>query len=212
VRADGLTSVIPSAQSGIPGDLSAISIGDFVGVDGAVAQDQAFTVDATLVRDWTTNPFTGSDFAPAPGIEGASTGTSDVSLPQSTEDVSTEPAPLSQSLDGDTSMEDESGTATTTDGADTATEEPTDESDLTYRGSVDSVDSDANTFTFTDDFDSTYTVNVDQNTSVVNNDDEIISLEDVAEGDRVDVEGAVDGNDITATFIRNIDDTSGLFF
>lgn len=59
IRTNAATQVISNA-SNAAGDVSAISVGDFVGVSGTMARDQIYTVDATLVRDWTTNPLTAS--------------------------------------------------------------------------------------------------------------------------------------------------------
>lgn len=44
-----------AGSSGI-GSIADISVGDFVGLNGTIAQDQLVTVDATFIRDWTTNP------------------------------------------------------------------------------------------------------------------------------------------------------------
>ncbi len=40
------------------GDMSALRVGDFLGAIGTVASDQMFSVDASIVRNWTTNPLT----------------------------------------------------------------------------------------------------------------------------------------------------------
>ena len=55
IRTNAATQVISNASNAI-GDVSAIAVGDFIGVSGSMARDQVYTVDATLVRDWTTNP------------------------------------------------------------------------------------------------------------------------------------------------------------
>ncbi len=57
IRTNAATQVISNAPNAT-GDVSAISVGDFVGVSGSMARDQIYTVDATLVRDWTTSPLT----------------------------------------------------------------------------------------------------------------------------------------------------------
>lgn len=36
--------------------ISDITEGDFVGISGSIAQDQILTIDATFVRNWTSNP------------------------------------------------------------------------------------------------------------------------------------------------------------
>lgn len=55
IRTNTFTTVIPNGTT--QGSLSSISQGDFVGIDGTVATDQVYTIDANLIRNWTTNPF-----------------------------------------------------------------------------------------------------------------------------------------------------------
>lgn len=55
IRSNSGSTVIPAGGSA--GDFGTISAGDFVGVDGELATDQIYTIDASLVRDWTTNPY-----------------------------------------------------------------------------------------------------------------------------------------------------------
>jgi hypothetical protein len=43
------------------GDMSNIAVGDFVGAEGAIDGNNNWTVDATVVRDWTTSPLSASD-------------------------------------------------------------------------------------------------------------------------------------------------------
>lgn len=92
IRTNSAATVIPAGTS--VGDLSGIAVGDFVGVDGMMATDQLYTVDASLVRDWTTNPYvspntntasteesstsgapTGSDATTSTSAEGTTTST-----------------------------------------------------------------------------------------------------------------------------------------
>lgn len=68
-------SVVPAGTGGT-GDLSSIPVGDFVGVDGTVTADQTMTVNATFVRDWTTDPYTGPAAFTAPA-QAPETGTGD---------------------------------------------------------------------------------------------------------------------------------------
>ncbi len=56
VRTTPQSVVIPQI---VPGDMSALRVGDFVGIDGYMS-GQIYTIDATLVRDWTTHPYTAS--------------------------------------------------------------------------------------------------------------------------------------------------------
>lgn len=61
---NGNANVVP-AGSGGASDMSALSVGDFVGAEGTVATDQPWTMDATVVRDWTTNPIVSVNTAPS---------------------------------------------------------------------------------------------------------------------------------------------------
>jgi|GEM_PF-1494320 len=45
--------------TGVSGNLSGIRSGDFVGVEGVFATDEEMTINASFVRDWTTNPLIG---------------------------------------------------------------------------------------------------------------------------------------------------------
>lgn len=71
VRINDDGTVIPSATS-TPTDTSGIAIGDFVGADGMIAGDAAFTIDASFVRNWTTDPLTGV-FEETTAAEGTTT-------------------------------------------------------------------------------------------------------------------------------------------
>lgn len=57
VRTTGNSTVTPVGTNG-GGDVSGITPGDFVGVEGTVASDQVWTVNASVVRDWTKAPAT----------------------------------------------------------------------------------------------------------------------------------------------------------
>jgi hypothetical protein len=74
IQTDDGDSVVPAGTTGTD-DLSAIRVGDFVGAEGTVSTGNAMTLDARFVRDWTTNPFTGTAGV---GVEGGtgSAGTS----------------------------------------------------------------------------------------------------------------------------------------
>ncbi len=63
IRTAPSTTVIGNVPN-TSGSLSGFKTGDFVGVQGVVAQNQVYTVDASLIRNWTTTPYTG---APAAG-------------------------------------------------------------------------------------------------------------------------------------------------
>lgn len=79
IRSTGTATVIPAGAT--VGDLSQIRVGDFIGVDGTLATDQLYTIDANLVRDWTTNPYVATSAAAEStgGTTGAATGTDEMS-------------------------------------------------------------------------------------------------------------------------------------
>lgn len=75
IRSTAATTVIPAGSGS--GDLSGIAVGDFVGINGSLARDQIYTIDATLIRDWTVSPYTGtSSGTSGSGTSGASTSSS----------------------------------------------------------------------------------------------------------------------------------------
>jgi hypothetical protein len=76
IHTDAQSKVIPSVEGAQAGDLSAISTGDFVGAEGMLSTTVDFTIEADLVRDWTTHPY------PQEGTEVVAT----IPLPSSTVD------------------------------------------------------------------------------------------------------------------------------
>lgn len=81
---------------------------------------------------------------------------------------------------------------------DNGTEPVVDE--ITYSGEVDSVTE--SSFTFTDDFDSTYTVYSDTDAPLFNDNGEIINFSEIEEGDEVEIEGTASGNVLTPSIMR----------
>jgi len=79
IRVTGASSIIGAAN------LGSIPVGNFVGVDGFLAQNQAYTVDATVVRDWTTSPFSGT--REATGASDASSNSAEMQTTPSTIDT-----------------------------------------------------------------------------------------------------------------------------
>jgi hypothetical protein len=57
IRFNGVSTITPVPIDGT-NTFSSIRVGDFVGIQGTIAQDQFYTVDAAYVRDWTTSPST----------------------------------------------------------------------------------------------------------------------------------------------------------
>lgn len=139
-----------------------ISVGNFVGVEGIFSTDEEMTIDASFVRDWTTDPL--------PGVFDT--------LPDSDLEVDTEADVEADDIETDV---DQSAM-------------------ITYSGSVDQVDDVS--FTFTDDFNSTYNVTVDDSVAVVNSDGEIMSLTDIDVGDTVELDGIASGGAITTAMVR----------
>jgi hypothetical protein len=85
-------SVIPNGAAGT-NDVSAIRVGDMVGAEGMMAEDADFTIDASFMRDWTTNPLAGafdasaaSDVMSVPAPEPAN-GMNPVTTPQTGDDT-----------------------------------------------------------------------------------------------------------------------------
>ncbi len=77
IRTNAMSTVVPAGS--VKGDLASIAPGNFVGVQGSVASNQEFTVDATFVRNWTTDPYVSTaadDTSTGTGAEtGSETGT-----------------------------------------------------------------------------------------------------------------------------------------
>jgi hypothetical protein len=74
IRTNVATMAIPQGSIG-GGDLSIMPVGDFVGVDGQIAQDQMNTIDGTVVRDWTISP-TGTGATSSSSSDSGSTASS----------------------------------------------------------------------------------------------------------------------------------------
>ncbi|OGG41592.1 hypothetical protein A2837_00150 [Candidatus Kaiserbacteria bacterium RIFCSPHIGHO2_01_FULL_46_22] len=163
IRTTMSSAVTPATE--VAGNLSAISNGDFVGVEGVFATDEEMTVDASFVRDWTTDPLPGvfevDTIVDTTGTVSVSTGTEEV------EDGEVEEVVPDM---------------------------------ITYSGEVDRVDD--TSFTFTDDFGSVYTVTVDNEVAVVNDNSEVRELEDVDIGDSVELDGVANGTVITTAMVR----------
>ncbi len=104
VRTNALSQVYSLATNSF-GNMTGISVGDFVGALGRVANDQILTIDATLVRDWTTTPF----------IEGSTSGTGTTTDQTGTSSpVNTTPSDNATSSSGTTSPQDNTTTSTDT--------------------------------------------------------------------------------------------------
>lgn len=181
--------------------ISAISPGDFVGAAGTMATDQTLALNATLVRNWTTSPFTGDtgDTAtsspsgtPGGATEGGTGGTVEgIGIPDTATSTGT---PEDTEA---TEIPDSAGAAEDRDAA------------QTWTGSVDTI-TDAS-FTFTDSSGTSYTVEMGPGAQLVNEQGEIITFNDMDEGDDVTIEGTLQrGSTIEAQMIEV--DTSFFLF
>lgn len=202
----GNTSIIPQPTSGTAGDISQVSVGDFVGIEGVMATDQSVTAYAALIRNWTTNPYGGSTSeqsaadAESGTVNTTNTGATPAGTSETSGTLNTNPsAPTTNNTN----------TTNTTEAA-VETETSLDDAvSTTYAGTVGEVSD--TSFTFTDDLDSTYTVELTSDTVIVNNDDETIAVDDVSVGDRIELEGTAQNGVITTPLIRNVSDDGGFF-
>lgn len=195
VRTDGARVV----SGGVTGaaELSSVSVGDYVGVEGAVVAEEGMTIAATFVRNWSTDPYTGAD-APAP-----------VSAPVRVLGTSTSAEATTSSADAEESSLDE-GTATDTGAAGTegvGTEDSdmnSDDTGTSWSGIARDIG--YRSFIIVDDRGGTYDVSVETETEVLTREGEdaktIFGL-DLEEEVRVDVAGVLetDGT-ITASLVE----------
>lgn len=206
-------TVIPAGSGGAR-DASAIQVGHFVGAEGRVSQDGDFTIDASFVRDWTTDPYTG------PVVDSSTlmdTDTTGLLVP-------------TQGVTTNTNVEGDIGAATETDtdaddtdtvdngvmddAEDTDATDDTDDTDDTatntssWSGSVDTVREDS--FVLTTDTGIRYTVDVSGvgSDDLVDEDGDQIDINDIDENDDVTVEGTYNGIEITPT---RVEVDTGLF-
>lgn len=195
----------------IPGNLAAITVGSFVGVDGQVAGDQALTIDATVVRDWTTAPYTGEG-APTPvpepaGIGATVTGAAQAgattnnasSLQATLEQLKARAQALLNPSQNDEDADEEDAVDDETDEEEENNEDEEDENDERdeedrWDGTVEDVTDD--TFTLVTDDDETFTVSIEFDTDVYDEDGEYMDdVTDIDEGAEVEVRGTIDADD-----------------
>lgn len=157
IRTNSESVVLAGASAG--GDVSSINLGDFVGASGTVASDQSYTIDASLLRDWTTNPSVG-----------VSTGTGGI---------------------GTSSPNQLPGASLT----------PTTSVRALYIGTVSNIETDS--FTLTDNSGNSYTVNTDAGTTLWDMNGNTISFSDISSGDRIRLNGTLQGKVIFATVVRD---------
>jgi hypothetical protein len=189
IQTDSTSSVIPNGTGGMS-DLSAISVGDFVGVDGTVSQDTSMTVDAQLVRDWTTNPWTG-----ATGDSSTTTASGDTS----------DTGFSGSDVGGDASDTSTATNETTNGGTTSSPSTSSSEGDIrTFQGAASTINTFAGTFRLTDSEGTVYTVVTTRTTDITNDSGDTMSdLSGLQPNDMVDVTGTVDGDVITATGVQN---------
>jgi hypothetical protein len=210
IRTSGASRVIPAATSGVAGDLSTISIGHFVGVDGKTATDAQLTVDAKLVRDWTTHPYPGAFANTDTGAEGTrEQGSSGDDSPSATGEAGPTDDNQDQNSDNNSSLEFPSipnGTTSSPADIQTTPSAATDVSATpgeTYRGRVESVGD--NTFILNPSalFARNRTVEVSAATLITDENSNLAPFVAIKDDDEVQVEGSLtDDGTIRATTIR----------
>lgn len=195
-----------AAQGTTGASLSGISAGDFIGAQGVMAADAEWTIDASFVRNWTTDQATSGSGAAAtdaasgaagivsgaqgsviPGLPDGLLGT-DGSVP-GTSGQTQSPAAPGTAADGTSgaTAPDTSGTVAPT--------------GLT--GTVSSVG--VNSFFLTDQNGFGYTIMVDDDTSLMSRSGtSLTNLSDIQSNDTVEVSGTLSGNTLTATEVRNV--------
>lgn len=187
IRATDETSVAAGENDAASAEQNAdmhagISVGDFVGVEGTVATDATFTVDAAFVRNWTTDPLIGF----FPEREASETGSMAAEAEAVSETESDASAVAVSDVESDTTAE------------------------ITYSGSVDATTE--TSFTFTDDWDSTYTVHAATGMAIVDNDNNMIDIADIETGDTVEVDGVAAGEVLHASIVRVTSESGGFLF
>jgi hypothetical protein len=178
VRTTLSSTVTPAGTNGT-WDTSQIMPGDFVGVEGVVAPDQQWTVNASIVRDWTKMPGT---IAPT-------------AQPTTTTGGYTSPGTTSTDTTGSTT--DMTGTTTSTPG--TAAGLPA--GDTLYTGTASNLS--GSTFTLTDQGGNTYTVSVNPDATVWDSNRNTIPLTNIQNGDTIRLDGVLSGTGITADVVRD---------
>jgi hypothetical protein len=215
IRMNDDGTVIPSGSGG-DNDASAIQVGHFVGAEGSMAQGAQLAIDASFVRDWTTDPYTG------PAVDTTTTGDTGFLIPNQSivSDTSTgTDTTTSAGMGAGTATQPPTETGTGTNGTGNADDttgndtEDTDEDNATssassWNGTVDTVREDS--FTFTTDTGTRYTVDVSgiDATSFVDEDGDEIDIGNVDENDEVTIEGTYNGIEINPT---RVEVETGLF-
>lgn len=206
IRMNDDGAVIPPGNGG-QNDASAIQVGHFVGVEGMVARDGQLTIDASFVRDWTTNPYTGAlldtgatdlPVTVSPDTGMLDTGTSGMDAAGMDDGVTPVPVPpvgTEDSTTSDTVAADPE--EDTNDGNNTGND-----SSSSWNGTIDAVGNDS--FTFSTDGGVRYTVDVSEldGTNFTDDNGDQIDLEDIDADDDVFVEGTYDGTAISPTRVE----------
>jgi hypothetical protein len=203
VRVNSATQVY--ASSGTLGDVSGIPAGHFVGIVGTIASDAPMTIDATIVRDWTTNPITTTTMSTsAPSGTGSSVSASQTSgtsgtgssvsgtgsADTGTSVSNTGTSALSSSSTGSTASTSVSGVPA---------------GDTLYTGQVTDMSNIASgTFTLTDPSGTQYTINVPAGATVWDSKGNVITLQSISQNDsiRIDASLQTDGT-LSADVVRD---------
>jgi hypothetical protein len=174
IRTTADTTVAPVGVNGA-GDVSGIMPGDFVGVDGVVAPDQVWTVNAADVRDWTKAPI-----ATTGDMTSADTGAST--------DTTVSPPPADVTTPTDTSSTSATGLSA---------------GDTLFVGTASNVDASSSSFTLTDASGNTYTVSTTPDATIWDSSSNAQTLGNIQDGDSIRLDGVESGTSITADVVRD---------
>ncbi len=170
----GATTAVPAGPSS-DSDFSNIRVGDFVGVDGIAMNSAPSSVNATFVRDWTTNPVVAS--VPASPTPQSASSTLPAPVPSTSPSTGTSTGSPSSQLPAGVSL---------------------------YTGTASNVDPTSGSFTLTDSSGNAYTVTTDANTTLWNSAGTDIPFSSIQNGDSVRLDGtATDATTIAATVVRD---------
>lgn len=177
----GATTVVPNGSAGAY-DLSAITVGDFVGVNGTLSGTTGPTVNASFVRDWTKSPLVSSSV-------GGTTGSVSGSTSGSGSGASGTSAGSGTGLSGSASS---SGMSMLPQGA------------SLYAGTATGLNAGNGTFTLTDASGQAYAVMTDANTTFWDSASNDIGLGSMSENDpvRIDARTNADGS-LQAIVVRD---------
>lgn len=173
-------------------EIPEMSVGDFVGAEGTMDDTDATTVQTTFVRNWTTDPypaFSGTFNNPLTDTAENAPGSQNETQNRTTDTNTQDQATDTESSNATSNM----AVPRQTDDRESATGG----ANITgWTGTVDEVNGD--TFTYTDDHDRTYTVDI-SNAALMTDDNEMATADDIDAGASVTIDGTIDQGLITAS-------------